>query len=182
MELEPPKAASAAEPRASDGGPASAARLLDKARLARRIIPAKRVCLWSEPSAVTNHYSGPADRLIGRSSELAAVGAFLDQARSDGAALLIFGEPGAGKTALLDAAAEMALAAGTRVLRAAGAEFEAEMSFAGVHQSRSGAPGGAERGPGFRHGPGAGPDAGVQRGAHGAPQGGRSAPGAGGGR
>jgi len=109
--------------------------LLDKAMLARRIIPAKRVCLWSEPSAVTNHYAGPAGRLIGRSSELAAVGAFLDQARSDGAALLIFGEPGAGKTALLDAAAEMALAAGTRVLRVAGAEFEAEISFAGLHQA-----------------------------------------------
>ena len=85
---------------------------------------------------MTNHYSGPADRLIGRSSELAAVGAFLDQARSDGAALLIFGEPGAGKTALLDAAAEMALAAGTRVLRVAGAEFEAEISFAGLAENQ----------------------------------------------
>jgi hypothetical protein len=42
IELEPTEGGtSAAEPRASGGGPASAARLLDKARLARRIIPAK---------------------------------------------------------------------------------------------------------------------------------------------
>jgi DNA-binding CsgD family transcriptional regulator len=75
-----------------------------------------------------------AEGLIGRGDELATVGAFLDQARSGGAALLIFGEPGAGKTLLLDAAAEMALVAGTQVLRAAGVEFEADMSFAGLHQ------------------------------------------------
>ena len=76
-----------------------------------------------------------AEGLIGRRDELATVGAFLDQARSGGAALLIFGEPGAGKTVLLEAAAEMALAAGTQVLRAAGVEFEADMSFAGLHQA-----------------------------------------------
>jgi len=76
-----------------------------------------------------------AEGLIGRGDELAAVDAFLDQARSGGAALLIFGEPGAGKTVLLDAAAEIALAAGTQVLRAAGVEFEADMSFGGLHQA-----------------------------------------------
>jgi len=76
-----------------------------------------------------------AEGLIGRRDELATVGAFLDRARSGGAALLIFGEPGAGKTVLLDAAAEMALVAGIQVLRAAGVEFEAEMSFAGLHQA-----------------------------------------------
>ncbi len=79
-------------------------------------------------------HTGTAGGLIGRSGELAAVGAFLDRARSGGAALLIFGEPGTGKTVLLDAAAEMALAAGIQVLRAAGVEFEADMSFAGLHQ------------------------------------------------
>jgi len=57
--------------------------------------------------------------LVGRSRELAAVGAFLDQARSGGAVLLISGEPGVGKTVLLNAAAETASAAGTVVLRAA---------------------------------------------------------------
>jgi DNA-binding CsgD family transcriptional regulator/tetratricopeptide (TPR) repeat protein len=83
---------------------------------------------------VTHHYADAVRRLIGRSGELAAIGAFLDHARTDGAALLIFGEPGAGKTVLLDAAAGMALAAGTRVLHASGVEFEADLSFAGLHQ------------------------------------------------
>ena len=80
-------------------------------------------------------HTGTAGGLIGRSGELAAVGAFLNRARSGGAALLIFGEPGAGKTVLLDAATEMALAAGTQVLRVAGVEFEADMSFARLHQA-----------------------------------------------
>ena len=50
-----------------------------------------------------------------------------------GGALLLSGEPGAGKSALLDAAAELAAAAGLRVLRAAGAEFEDE-SFSALNQ------------------------------------------------
>ena len=39
-----------------------------------------------------------------------------------------------GKTALLDAAAAHAETAGSRVLRAAGAEFEGAVSFAGLNQ------------------------------------------------
>src|SRR5262249_40712183 len=89
---------------------------------------------WSELCLVTRNYAGARADLVGRSDELATVGAFLDQARTRGAALLIFGDPGAGKTVLLDAAAEMALAAGTRVLRASGVEFEADMPFAKLHQ------------------------------------------------
>lgn len=76
----------------------------------------------SEPASVSHpdgSHTGAAGDPIGRGGELAMLGAFLDQARPDGAALLIVGEPGAGKTRLLDAAAEMALAAGTRVLRVA---------------------------------------------------------------
>jgi hypothetical protein len=48
--------------------------------------------------------------------------------------LLLSGEPGVGKSALLDAAAEVASEAGTRVLCAAGVEFEADMTFSGLHQ------------------------------------------------
>ena len=43
--------------------------------------------------------------LVGRSSEIALIGAFLDRASADGEALLLSGEPGVGKTALLNAAA-----------------------------------------------------------------------------
>jgi predicted ATP-dependent serine protease len=51
-----------------------------------------------------------------------------------GRGLLLRGEPGVGKTTLLDVAAVRGEAAGMRVLRASGAEFEAEISFSALHQ------------------------------------------------
>ena len=76
-----------------------------------------------------------AEVLVGRRDELALISAFVEQARIGGEALLLFGEPGAGKTALLDAAADVAAEAGSWVLRAAGAEFEADLAFSGLHQA-----------------------------------------------
>ncbi|MEU2512450.1 LuxR family transcriptional regulator [Streptomyces syringium] len=73
------------------------------------------------------------DRLAGRERELAAIDDFLTGVRSGtGQALALRGEPGAGKTALLLRAAERAVPA--RVLRATGAEPEAQMAFAALHQ------------------------------------------------
>jgi DNA-binding CsgD family transcriptional regulator len=72
--------------------------------------------------------------LTGRDADLDVVRVFLDDVSVSGAALLLIGEPGAGKTALLDAAHGAATAAGIRVLRAAGVEFEADVSFSGLHQ------------------------------------------------
>ncbi|WP_426504396.1 LuxR C-terminal-related transcriptional regulator [Dactylosporangium sp. McL0621] len=51
-----------------------------------------------------------------------------------GRSLLLRGDPGVGKTALLDAATAQAEAAGMRVLRASGVEPEAEISFSALHQ------------------------------------------------
>ncbi|MBU3063022.1 AAA family ATPase [Nocardia sp. NEAU-G5] len=69
--------------------------------------------------------------LLGRQSELSAIGAVLDRAREGGsAALVLRGEPGIGKSALLDHAA--ASAGSLRVLRGAGIEVEAELPFAGL--------------------------------------------------
>ena len=59
---------------------------------------------------------------------------FLATATTEGGALLVTGEPGVGKTGLLNAASEAASAAGTRILRAAGVEFEAGTSFSGLNQ------------------------------------------------
>lgn len=66
--------------------------------------------------------------LVGRDRDLEVIRAFVDEAPARGQALLLSGDPGVGKSALLDAAEELADAAGTRVLRAAGAPFE-DMSF-----------------------------------------------------
>jgi DNA-binding CsgD family transcriptional regulator len=72
--------------------------------------------------------------LIGRSAEWTALRLFLERALGSGAVLLLTGEPGVGKSALLDATERQAVASGARVLRAAGVEFEAEINFAGLHQ------------------------------------------------
>src|SRR5262245_40800428 len=73
-------------------------------------------------------------RLVGRESEVERIRDFVAAARTDGGALLLTGEAGVGKTELLDVASETASAADTRILRAAGVEFEAGMSFSGLNQ------------------------------------------------
>ena len=76
----------------------------------------------------------PAGRLVGRVAEVDRIGAFLATARTDGGALLVSGAPGVGKTELLDVAARVASAEATRVIRAAGVEFEAGTSFSALNQ------------------------------------------------
>jgi DNA-binding CsgD family transcriptional regulator/tetratricopeptide (TPR) repeat protein len=76
----------------------------------------------------------PPGALAGRSGDLAVLGDLLERAAADGAALLLTGEPGVGRTALLAAAARDAAAAGTRVLTSAAVDSEAEVPFAGLHQ------------------------------------------------
>jgi DNA-binding CsgD family transcriptional regulator len=73
--------------------------------------------------------------LLGRSAELSLIHGYLARARNEGDALLVLGDPGVGKTMLLDVAAEAASRAGGRVLRARGVEFEAGMSFSGLNQT-----------------------------------------------
>jgi DNA-binding CsgD family transcriptional regulator len=72
--------------------------------------------------------------MIGRDAELATVRTFLRGPGRTGGALVFSGEAGMGKTALLEAAVTDAKAAGFRVLRVSGAEFEGSISFAGLHQ------------------------------------------------
>ncbi len=71
--------------------------------------------------------------LVGRDEELAVIRACVYELSAHGGTLLLSGEPGVGKSALLDAAAEMASIAGIRVLRAAAADFE-KISFSGLNQ------------------------------------------------
>jgi DNA-binding CsgD family transcriptional regulator len=72
--------------------------------------------------------------LVGRSAELELIEALLAGRGPAGRGLLLRGDPGVGKTALLDVAVERAQAAGIRVLRACGVEFEAEIGFSTLHQ------------------------------------------------
>ncbi|HET9974590.1 MAG TPA: AAA family ATPase [Streptosporangiaceae bacterium] len=71
--------------------------------------------------------------LRGRDRELSVLGTFLDAVRAGGSRVLVVrGEPGVGKTALLDCLAWRA--SGCRVARAAGVQPEMELAFAGLHQ------------------------------------------------
>src|SRR5579862_1971256 len=65
---------------------------------------------------------------------MALLEAFLHRTVETGEALLISGEPGTGKTLLLDTAAEMADASGAIVLRARGVESEVDVGFSGLNQ------------------------------------------------
>jgi DNA-binding CsgD family transcriptional regulator len=83
---------------------------------------------------VTADPPGQPGSLLGRTIELGLIGEFMDRAAVEGGALLLQGEPGVGKTALLRAAADRALAAGTRVVRAECVEFETMSVFSGLSQ------------------------------------------------
>jgi DNA-binding CsgD family transcriptional regulator len=73
-------------------------------------------------------------RIVGRAAELETVHRFVEVAERDGSCLLVVGEAGIGKSLLLAAAAETATAHGDRLLRAAGNEFETDISFAALNQ------------------------------------------------
>src|ERR1700741_2870758 len=71
--------------------------------------------------------------LLDRLPERAALGQLLDTARAGRSGVLVMrGEPGVGKTALLEHAVESA--AGLRVARVSGVESEMELAFAALQQ------------------------------------------------
>src|SRR3954468_9576997 len=75
----------------------------------------------------------PQPGLLGRRSETATLDQLLEAVRAgESRALAIRGDPGGGKTALLEYVAERA--SGCRVARAAGVQGEMELAFAGLHQ------------------------------------------------
>ena len=76
----------------------------------------------------------PSHHVVGRESDRSVLRTFVGEAGENGRALLLTGEAGVGKTALLNEVAAGARRGGTRVLRASGAEFEAALSFAGLGQ------------------------------------------------
>jgi AAA ATPase domain len=73
--------------------------------------------------------------LRGRSSERALLDRLLEEARSGQSAVLVIrGEAGVGKTALLLHVTQQAQASGFRVARIAGVESQMELAYAGLHQ------------------------------------------------
>src|ERR687895_1938760 len=85
------------------------------------------------PQRIAN-YGAAGDPIFGRERELARLKRLVDGVSEHGAALLVRGEPGIGKSTLLAAASRRAEAAGMRVLRASGVQSEARLPLAGLHQ------------------------------------------------
>ncbi|SCL30465.1 regulatory protein, luxR family [Micromonospora rhizosphaerae] len=76
---------------------------------------------------------GRATKLTGRRSERHVLDRLIDAVRAgESRALMVRGDPGVGKTALLDYLVDHA--AGCRVLRVVGVQSEMELAFAGLHQ------------------------------------------------
>lgn len=91
--------------------------------------PQPRSAPWPRPGPGV-----PSRPLPGRGRELARIAEFLTRSASEGDAMVVIGEAGAGRTALLNAAASQALASGFLVLRGSAAKFEADIPYSGLHQ------------------------------------------------
>jgi DNA-binding CsgD family transcriptional regulator len=72
--------------------------------------------------------------LLGRDRELSALAGLIDRIGQHGGSMVMLGEPGVGKSALLRAAAVHGHTAGLQVLETTGVECEAQLPFAGLHQ------------------------------------------------
>jgi DNA-binding CsgD family transcriptional regulator len=72
--------------------------------------------------------------LIGREPEVRATTTLLDAVKEQGGALLFRGEPGIGKTAILQYAATLARDRGMHVLTATGVQSETNLSFTGLYE------------------------------------------------
>ena len=85
------------------------------------------------PSHIPTRTQPPGAQLLGRQRERAVLAGLLDGARrGEGGVLVVHGEPGVGKTALLDWMVEEGRQ--LRVLRAVGVEGEMELPFAALQQ------------------------------------------------
>ena len=98
-----------------------------------RAVPPPWLPCSAGPMTAHPGIGGPAAGLTGRLSERRVLDRFVAGVRAgEGRALVVRGEPGVGKTVLLDYLAGQA--SGCLVARAAGVQSEMELAFAGLHQ------------------------------------------------
>ena len=74
------------------------------------------------------------EALIGRRDEVAMLDEYLTHIETRGAAVVIRGDIGVGKSALLAEAERIGAAYGLETVRIAGTQSEAHITFAGLHQ------------------------------------------------
>lgn len=107
-----------------------------------------RLCTLADSAHALREQDGPDTRITveenlpmrtaeatyGRQRELAMVSKFLDKVEIDGAALVVSGQAGAGKSHLLRAAAATAVSRGASIHAARGVEHESTIMFAGLNE------------------------------------------------
>jgi DNA-binding CsgD family transcriptional regulator len=84
------------------------------------------------PAGQRSHLYGSS--LFGRESEVAILDQFVNRIPDGGGALVVCGDPGIGKSALLSVASATASSKGMSVVHSAGAQPEAGLAFAGLQQ------------------------------------------------
>src|SRR4029077_10102554 len=87
-----------------------------------------------EPTSKVSKTHGTPQSLRGRGEELARLYRMVDDLSHHGGAIVVRGEAGIGKSALLAATSRHAHDRGAMVLSASGVESEAQFPFAGLHQ------------------------------------------------
>ncbi|NEC34472.1 AAA family ATPase, partial [Streptomyces rubrogriseus] len=76
----------------------------------------------------------PGPAVVGREAEIAEIRSRVAADRSHSSVLVVEGDPGVGKSVLLDLAVRLTRDTGQRVLKAVGSESETPLAFAGLHQ------------------------------------------------
>src|SRR3989442_2062915 len=104
---------------------------LAKLQLASR--PNRSASAYSEPMAGSIR-AEPSGHLVGRDAETELLDTLIAGLGDGGVALVVRGDAGMGKSAMLQRVRERAAATGARTLTTVGVESEAELAFAGLHQ------------------------------------------------
>src|SRR5262245_5984993 len=78
--------------------------------------------------------AGSSPLLVGREEELGLLSSLVDGVHERGGALVVRGEPGVGKSALLAAASAHARERGLGLFKTTGVESEKRLPFAGLHE------------------------------------------------
>src|SRR3954467_81236 len=89
---------------------------------------------WEDGQAMLDLAREQPSPLVGRSEEQQVLCSLLDDVAARGRALVLRGEPGIGKSRLLEEAARRAQERGMTVLTTTGVQSEAHLPFAGLHQ------------------------------------------------
>lgn len=103
----------------------------------RALFSATGACTATEAGNLSDEQKAArvsATRLYGRDDEMRELSQVVQGEHPSGVALLITGEPGIGKTVMLDAACRIADETRIRVVRATALEYEADLAFGGLSQ------------------------------------------------